>query len=91
MLPEDCDVLYVNYFGLCDENVERLLQEVPKEKLIIDNSQALFALPSNAMATIYSIRKFIGVPDYIISTYRKFPYTCFHPIILQKPTLLPNS
>lgn len=62
-LPEECVVLYVNYFGLCDENVERLLQEVPKKQLIIDNSQALFASPGNALATIYSPRKYIGVPD----------------------------
>ena len=62
-LPEDCILLYVNYFGLCDENVKRLYHKISKKQLIIDNSQALFASASNVMAAIYSIRKFIGVPD----------------------------
>jgi hypothetical protein len=62
-IPEKCALLYVNYFGLCTENVSRLLQEFPRNQLIIDNSQALFALPTNALATIYSPRKFVGVPD----------------------------
>lgn len=61
--PEKCVFLYVNYFGLCQKNVNRLLQEIPSKNLIIDNSQALFAQPSSALATIYSIRKFVGVPD----------------------------
>lgn len=62
-LTEEWVVLYVNYFGLCAKNIERLHQEVSKKQLIIDNSQALFARADNAMATIYSIRKYIGVPD----------------------------
>lgn len=62
-LPEKCALLYVNYFGLCAANVTRLLQVIPSNQLIIDNSQALFAHPTNALATIYSPRKFVGVPD----------------------------
>lgn len=62
-LPEKSVLLYVNYFGLCDVNIERLSQCIPKKQLIIDNSQALFSLPINALATIYSIRKYLGVPD----------------------------
>jgi hypothetical protein len=61
--PEKCLLLYVNYFGLCEANIARLLQNVPCTQLIIDNSQALFALPTNALANIYSPRKFVGVPD----------------------------
>lgn len=61
--PEKCFLLYVNYFGFCDANVTRLLRDIPSNQLIIDNSQALFALPTNALATIYSPRKFIGIPD----------------------------
>jgi hypothetical protein len=56
-------VLYVNYFGLCGANIGRLLEDIPREQLIIDNSQALFTPPSNALATVYSLRKFVGVPD----------------------------
>lgn len=62
-LPPGCALLYVNYFGLCAANVTRLLQEVPGHQLIIDNSQALCAQPTKALATIYSPRKFVGVPD----------------------------
>lgn len=62
-LPDKCALLYVHYFGLCAANVKRLLQEIPSNQLIIDNSQALFALPTKALATIYSPRKFVGVPD----------------------------
>jgi hypothetical protein len=62
-LPKECAVLYVNYFGLCSKNIGRLLQEIPNNQLIVDNSQALFQQPDNALASIYSIRKFIGVPD----------------------------
>lgn len=63
LLSEESVVLYVNYFGLCTESVKRLCSEVPKKQLIIDNSQALFTQPEDVMATIYSVRKFIGVPD----------------------------
>ena len=60
---DNCVLLYVNYFALCQENVNRLLQEIPNQQLIIDNSQALFSPDSRALATIYSVRKFVGVPD----------------------------
>lgn len=61
--PAKSVVLYVNYFGLCDANVIRLLANTPENHLIIDNCQALFTRPSNALATIYSPRKFVGIPD----------------------------
>jgi hypothetical protein len=56
-------LLYVNYFGLCQENVNRLLKDISSRQLIVDNSHALFAKPTKALATIYSPRKFIAVPD----------------------------
>jgi len=62
-LPSKSAVLYVNYFGLCGANISRLLEAIPDNRLIIDNSQALFTLPSKELATIYSPRKFVGVPD----------------------------
>jgi hypothetical protein len=40
-----------------------LLEEIPHDQLIIDNSQALLTLATNVLATIYSPRKFVGVPD----------------------------
>ena len=55
--------LYVNYFGLAEANIRRLLQDVPPERLIIDNSQALFSNFEQALASVYSPRKFAGLPD----------------------------
>lgn len=62
-LTEKSALLYVNYFGLCAANVTRLCQDFPSNQLIIDNSQALFAQSADVLATIYSPRKFVGVPD----------------------------
>jgi len=62
-LPENCAILYVNYFGLCQQNIIRLLKVIPNESLIIDSSQALFAEQNSALATVYSPRKFVGLPD----------------------------
>lgn len=58
------DVLvYVNYFGLCDAAVARVLARFAPAQVIIDNTQAFYAAPSECLATIYSPRKFHGVPD----------------------------
>lgn len=75
-LGEGCFLLYVNYFGLCQENIHRLLKHFPSAKLIVDNSQALFSPPTDALATIYSVRKFVGVPDggLLISRSLEFEY-----------------
>ncbi len=57
-------LLYVNYFGLCSKHVDDLLRRFPTEQIVLDNSQAFFAPPSpQALATLYSPRKFFGVPD----------------------------
>ena len=55
-------LLYVNYFGLKD-NYCRLLVEKYKDQLIIDSSQAYYFQPIDNGHTIYSPRKFFGVPD----------------------------
>ncbi|WP_297476102.1 hypothetical protein [Ferrovum sp.] len=62
-LLDDEVVLYVNYFGLCQSVVKRLQTQYLLEHLIIDNSQALFAPHNGELATIYSPRKFAGLPD----------------------------
>jgi hypothetical protein len=56
-------LLYVNYFGLCDGNVDDVLRRFPAHQVIIDNSHALFAPPRDCLGTIYSPRKFVGAPD----------------------------
>jgi hypothetical protein len=56
-------ILYVNYFGIRDEYADFLLSTFGAQRVVIDCSQALFAVPDACLATIYSPRKFVGVPD----------------------------
>lgn len=69
LLPEaafapkkDGAVLVVNYFGqLGNETISRLRQRFPD--LIVDNVQAFFQPPAPGVDTVYSCRKYFGVPD----------------------------
>lgn len=56
-------LLYVNYFGVCATQGDSLLKRFSSSQLIFDNSQAFFSPPKDCLATIYSPRKFFGVPD----------------------------
>jgi hypothetical protein len=60
--PDDL-ILYVNYFGICSQQVTNIMNRFNPKKIIIDNSQAFFSPPSPCLANIYSPRKFFGVPD----------------------------
>lgn len=62
-LPADAWLFYVNYFGLQDRFVAEELRHRCAGRLMLDNAQALFALPLPGIPAIYSPRKFIGVPD----------------------------
>jgi len=63
-LKEGEYILYVNYFGLSDHHIEKLFRSIPPERVILDFSQAFFSKKwTKALATIYSPRKFFGVPD----------------------------
>jgi len=62
LASDDC-LLYVNYFGVCDRQVSRLLREFPRQRVIIDHSQAFYSAPPDCLGTLYSPRKFFGVPD----------------------------
>ena len=55
-------LLYVNYFGLKQCYVESLAEKVGG-RLIVDNTQAFYALPIKGIDTFYTCRKFFGVPD----------------------------
>jgi len=55
-------LLYVNYFGLKTAYADKLADRFGYS-VVIDNSQAFFAEPSGQAHTIYSPRKFFGVPD----------------------------
>lgn len=60
-------VVFVNYFGIMSKS---RMCELSKghTNVIIDNSQAFFAEPIEAVMSVYSARKFVGVPDgaYVI-------------------------
>ena len=56
-------LLYVNYFGMCTTQEDELLKRFNSSQLIFDHSQAFFSPPRDCLATIYSPRKFFGVPD----------------------------
>lgn len=60
----DCDeyLLITNYYGIKDAYV-KLLATRYKSQLIVDNAQALYAKPIEGIKTIYSPRKYIGIPD----------------------------
>lgn len=64
----------VNYYGLLqDSEIKLLKQKYPK--LILDNAHAFFKLPISGIDTIYTCRKFLGVPDggylYTDSLYKE--------------------
>ncbi|WP_197430294.1 aspartate aminotransferase family protein [Burkholderia savannae] len=64
-------LVYVNYFGVCRHQVDDVLRRFPRERVVIDNAQAFFEPPSDCAATLYSPRKFVGVPDggYLVSRH----------------------
>ena len=62
-LSDDDWLLYVNYFGICSQNVDRILEQYNPLRVVLDQTQAFFIPPRDCLATIYSPRKFFGVPD----------------------------
>lgn len=51
-------ILYPNYFGICDKNVDKLIQTYPK--VIVDNAHAYYAKP-RGFASFNSAKKFLPV------------------------------
>lgn len=62
-VDEGSIVLFVNYFGVCSRQAQDVIDKYGADSAVIDNSQALFDEPFDALATIYSPRKFFGLPD----------------------------
>ena len=59
----DGEYLYiVNYYGQLSDEVIRTLKAQHKN-IILDNVQAFFARPVEGVDTLYTCRKFFGVPD----------------------------
>ena len=54
--------LYTNYFGLKQDCVEKLAN-IYGDRLIVDNAHSFYAPRLPKIDTIYSPRKFFGVPD----------------------------
>lgn len=71
VLENDACFYYVNYFGLNMGNVRELCHNI--KHVIIDNTQAFFDRPLAHVDTLYSARKFFGVPDggYLFSNTEK--------------------
>lgn len=57
----DC-VLFVNYFGQYDNQQIKMFANRFKN-IIVDNTHAFFQLPVKDIDTVYTCRKFFGVPD----------------------------
>jgi len=57
---EDDFILYTNYFGICSNNVKILAAKY--KYLIVDNAQSFYS-KHYGIASIYSPRKFFGLPD----------------------------
>ena len=55
-MSKNSGLIYVNYFGLCTNNIKNILRLY--KNVIIDNSQAFFSKHLEGAATFYSPRKF---------------------------------
>lgn len=60
-IADDEGILVINYFGLKTRAIKKLVSE--RKNIIVDNAQAFFVCPQGNEDTIYSCRKFFGVPD----------------------------
>lgn len=56
-------LVYVDYFGIRTQYAKSLLERFDPRRVVIDASQALFSPPFDCLATLYSPRKFLGIPD----------------------------
>ncbi|MDD3944803.1 MAG: hypothetical protein PHS38_08825 [Bacteroidales bacterium] len=55
-------IIYANYFGLKDDYISQLAAHLGS-RLIVDNAQSYYSEPLSGISTVYSCRKFFGVPD----------------------------
>ena len=55
-------IYFINYYGQYNESeIKRYAQQYPH--IIVDNAEAFYAKPIEKIDTIYTCRKFFGVPD----------------------------
>lgn len=55
-------LIYINYFGICDEHI-RNLESIYGEQLIVDDTQAFFKGKRQKLWSFTSARKHFGIPD----------------------------
>lgn len=58
--PDESYILYVNYFGMCDDNCRKMVSQYPN--VIIDNTQAFYS-EVKGVAGFNSLRKFFNVQN----------------------------
>lgn len=58
--PKSAYIVYPNYFGICDKNIDKLIKIYPR--LIIDNAHAFYSKP-RGFASFNSAKKFLPVKD----------------------------
>lgn len=56
-------LFYVNYFGICANQQKQIMDMFDPCQIVFDHSQAFFSKPLDCLATLYSPRKFFGIPD----------------------------
>jgi hypothetical protein len=61
-LRKDEYLLYVNYFGLCEKQIETLSQKLGGQ-LLVDDTHAFFRGRREGLWSFTSARKYFGVPD----------------------------
>ena len=62
-LGKDEYILVVNYFGICQDSINKSLHRFGESNTIVDCSQAYFSNHLDSLATFWSPRKFFGLPD----------------------------
>lgn len=60
-VSDDEVFVYTNYYGIKQHTVKEVCKRI--KNVIVDNAQAFFDKPIKGVDTIYSARKFVGVPD----------------------------
>lgn len=62
--PQDDEWIYlVNYYGQLENDIIRHYKSTFGGRIILDNVQAFFRKPIEGIDTIYTCRKYFGVPD----------------------------
>ncbi|GGA90260.1 hypothetical protein GCM10011369_35510 [Neiella marina] len=55
--------LWINYFGICSDVKEQLIERYCPEQLIIDDTHNLFGFEPSRHYAFSSLRKYFGIPD----------------------------